>query len=180
MKLRQTKHGDYERRINFHVFGYAVFVVFSTDMAKSIRARYDQLLVSDTFQAMHCREKGNPYSHLFFKIGDCSSGTVAHESWHVVRFMLNEWSGCEIDNESVAYHLGYLVDGVCRFRNELIDKGVGVKSKKQEVSNANQASIAQGTINTVRRLPSRFEDDGGGSQVPPEAHGGNNSGRCCP
>lgn len=158
MKLRLTKYGDYERRVNFHVFGYAVFVVFTTDMVKSITSRgYSRLNIEATFQAMHCREAGYPYSHLFFQIGNCSNGTIAHEAWHVVRFMLADWCNVGLDNENVAYHLGYLVDCVSRFRNEMIDKGVGVKSDRQEATHA-ESSVAQGNTTGVQSLhTSRFE-----------------------
>lgn len=42
------------------------------------------------------------------------AGTVAHECWHAVRRMLLH-TGCELDNEVVAYHLGYLVQQVHDF-----------------------------------------------------------------
>lgn len=40
-----------------------------------------------------------------------SPGTIAHEVWHAVRRMLTHM-GAELDNEVVAYHLGYLVEEV--------------------------------------------------------------------
>jgi hypothetical protein len=43
-----------------------------------------------------------------------SVGTIAHESWHAIRAMF-ESIGVEIENETVAYHLGYLVNKVFRF-----------------------------------------------------------------
>lgn len=185
MKLRLTKCGDYERRVNFHVFGYAVFVVFTTDMVTSITSRgYSRLNVEATFQAMHCREAGNPYSHLFFQIGNCSNGTIAHEAWHVVRFMLADWCNVGLDNENVAYHLGYLVDCVSHFRNEMIDKGIGVKSNKQEVHHA-KSSSAQGDTTGVQGLhTSRFDE---GEEISLDeilnsasSNRSSDSGRCCP
>jgi hypothetical protein len=179
--MKLTKYGDYERRVNFHVFGYAVFVVFTTDMVRSITSRYPDIKVKPTFEAMHCREAGYPYSHLFFQIGNCTNGTIAHESWHVIRFMLADWCNVGLDNENVAYHIGYLVDSVTLFRNDLIDKGIGVKSSKQEVPHERQSS--QGTTTGVPSVLSRFERAGETGTLPDSPspqNSGSDSGHCCP
>jgi hypothetical protein len=182
MSLKKTKFGDYRFRVDFPVFGYAVFVVFSDDMEKSVKLRYNRMEAGPSYQAMHCRELGVPYSHLFFKIGDCPSGTIAHESWHVVRYLLADFCGCNLDNETVAYHLGYLVDRIVEFKNNLIEKGVGVKSKTQEVSNANQVDSAQGATNGVPRVYSRTTGPGEEREeiVPSETNRSSDAGRCCP
>jgi hypothetical protein len=180
MKLRLSKYGDYERRVNFHVFGYAVFVVFTTDIPKSVLARYNKIQAEPSFHAMHCREAGNPYSHLFFKIGDATPGTIAHESWHAVRYLLDDWTGCGLGNENVAYHIGYLVDSISVFRNDLIDKGIGVKSDRQEVPHERQSS--QGTTNGVQSVLSRFDREETG-EIPHSSaseNRGSDSGHCCP
>ena len=41
-------------------------------------------------------------------------GAIAHESWHAVRYMLGTL-GVDLDNETVAYHLGYLVNKIFNF-----------------------------------------------------------------
>lgn len=174
MKPRLTKHGDYERRTSFHAFGYAVFVIFTEDMARSVHARYPKMPYGDSFRAIHCHEHGNPYSHVFFKIGDCPPGTVAHECWHAVRFMLLDWAGCNLDSENIAYHLGYVVDAVHTLRNDLIDNGVGVKSKVQEAQDDN------GLVGK-RSEQSRFVRASEGEEVlQTETHRASDSGRCCP
>jgi hypothetical protein len=183
VKLKLTRHGDYERRVNFHVFGYAVFVVFTEDLVRSVTARYNKIQAEPTFNAMHCREAGNPFSHLFFKIGDASPGTIAHESWHVTRYLLDDWTGCGLGNETVAYHLGFLVDSVIDLRNDLIDKGVGVKSKTQEVSD--ERSTSQGVTNGVQSLhTSRFDagEDLSSEEIlrPASENSSGDSGHCCP
>jgi hypothetical protein len=132
MRLGLTKYGDYERRIDFHVYGFSVYVVFSNDLVKSINARYNKINVPPSVQAMHCRETDNPWSHIVFKLGDASAGSIAHESWHAVRYILDNWTGCDTGNETVAYHLGFLVDKVTEFKNSLIDNGIGVKSSNKK------------------------------------------------
>jgi hypothetical protein len=176
MKLKLTKHGDYERRIDFHAFGYVVYVVFTEDIARSVNARYALLDVQPTFDAMHCREKGNPYSHIFLRVGNCCPGTIAHESWHAVRYILEDWVGARLENEMVAYHLGYLVDVIHDFRNKLIDNGVGVKSSnKKEVPRGD----SQGPTGGLPRVQSRVETAGQTQLETPPSQWGNNSGRCC-
>ena len=47
---------------------------------------------------------------------DANAGTIAHECWHCVRQMLLHM-GATLDNEVVAYHLGYVVNRVTDFKN---------------------------------------------------------------
>jgi hypothetical protein len=48
---------------------------------------------------------------------NASAGTIAHEAWHSIHRMLVHL-GAGLDNETVAYHLGYLVDGITQFKNK--------------------------------------------------------------
>lgn len=43
-----------------------------------------------------------------------SAEVVAHEAWHAINHIL-EFSGAQKDNETVAYHLGYLVGKIDAF-----------------------------------------------------------------
>ena len=182
MKPKLSKHRDYERRVNFHVFGFVVYVVFTEDIARSVNARYPDIDMQPTFDAIHCREKGNPYSHIFLRLGHCRPGTVAHESWHAIRYLLENWVGSNLDNETVAYHLGYLVDCAMSFRNDLIDAGLGVKSSSEkEVPRDNSQGITSG----VQGMLSRFETAGqtgqaGEESLPQEIQRTSLGGRCCP
>lgn len=49
---------------------------------------------------------------------DANAGTVAHEAWHCVRRMLLHM-GADLDNEVVAYHLGYLVNKITDFKKKV-------------------------------------------------------------
>ena len=51
-------------------------------------------------------------SYVFIPYGS-STGSMAHEAYHAIRHMLEECS-IELENEVVAYHLGYLM-------NEIVD-----------------------------------------------------------
>lgn len=50
-------------------------------------------------------------SSLLILHESCSPGIVAHESWHAIRRILTSLD-VELDNEAVAYHIGYLVNKV--------------------------------------------------------------------
>lgn len=54
-------------------------------------------------------------TYLFFKKKDATPGTIAHEAWHAIYHMLKDFAGAEIEDETVAYHLGYLVDQISQF-----------------------------------------------------------------
>jgi len=135
--MKKTKHGDYERTVCFPIWSdYEVKIVFCEDLGKARKARYGTSGASDNATALHTQSV-NGTSHLFFIIGNCPTGVVAHECWHAIKAMLIEWAGVsDLDNETVAYHLGYLVQKVADFRNDLIDAKImpqilGVKSKRK-------------------------------------------------
>lgn len=52
---------------------------------------------------------------------DASAGVIAHEAWHAVRRMLLH-VGAELENEVVAYHLGYVVNHLTNFKNGVCKK----------------------------------------------------------
>lgn len=127
--MKICKDGDYERKVTFDAWNsYDVFIVFTESIAQSRTKRYGSAGGSDGAKALHVSAEGGR-SHLFFKIGNAPSGVIAHECWHAIRRMMVEWAGVEdLDNETVAYHLGWLVGKVVDFRNDLIDAGVGMGS----------------------------------------------------
>lgn len=152
--MRLSKHGDYERAVKFHVYGFVVYVVFSDDLAKSVAPRYPAIKVASSYHALCCRTANSPEMHMFFKLGDAPAGAIAHESWHAVRYILDDWTGGCLDNEVVAYHLGYLVDVVTGFKNKLIDNGIGVKSSSKK--EARRENNSQRSTSRMPRVQSRF------------------------
>jgi hypothetical protein len=137
--MKKTKYGDYERRVLFPSWSnYQVHIIFASDIRKACSSRFGEWAVrdlSDTCEAFHFNfTRGNKFgrSYLFFKLGNCSEGAAAHECWRAVRRLLLTWAGVEtLEEETVAYHLDFLVQAVADFKYELIEKGVGVKSKKK-------------------------------------------------
>ena len=103
--------------IVFPVFcDYVVHVELTTDVAKSLskypstKGVFQETGITD---AMSIHITNENFSYIFLRYNS-SVGTIAHESWHVVKRMM-EHVGIELDSETVAYHLGYLVNQIFRF-----------------------------------------------------------------
>lgn len=101
--------------IEFPVFcNYLVHVEVAKDLFKAMQ-QYPatrNVPLEDT-QAITVHKDDDSHSFIFFR-PNVDAGTIAHECYHVARRIL-KYMGCEVDNEAVAYHLGYLVNKVTRF-----------------------------------------------------------------
>lgn len=133
--MKKTKHGDYERKVILPIWArFHFYVVFTDDFKKSYESRYGGNQDFSKTGAFHKYTRTGA-SHVFFKIGDCKTGTIAHECYHAAIAMLDRWAGVnpdKLDEELVAYHLDYFVQQVTDFKNKLIDSGLGVKSKRSK------------------------------------------------
>jgi hypothetical protein len=69
--------------------------------------------MDDNTNAIAVHEDDGNFSFIFFPY-DVSVGTIAHERWHVIRNMM-KFVGIELDSETVAYHLGYMVNHIVKF-----------------------------------------------------------------
>ena len=131
---RKTKHGDYETTVIFEALArYRVKVVFCEELRKGWDARFPttRLKLSEDCGAFH-HTFGDGQSDLIFLIGDCKTGTVSHECLHAIWAMM-EFVGIGFkEEEFVAYHLDYLVQAVQNYKNDMIDSGIGVKSRKKK------------------------------------------------
>lgn len=104
-------------KIVFPVFsGYEVYVCISDDIVASRQKRdgyFGEKFTGGDALGLHSYPLGSTgISWLFFPI-IVRPGTVAHESWHCI-FRMMSWVGADIENEVVAYHLGYLVEKVTK------------------------------------------------------------------
>lgn len=89
---------------------YDVYVIVTNDFFKASRKlnheEHDESWYGSTGAvALHTIDKGE--SFILLK-PNASVDHVVHEAWHVIRRMF-EWISAELENEMVAYHLGYLV-----------------------------------------------------------------------
>lgn len=141
--MRKTKWGDFEERIPIPTFGgYVINVVFTPNMQVSAKHRFGYVPIrmrnAEFAKAFHKVHDEDGEATLFFPM-DPKPEYIAHESWHAIRYMLEDWAGASLENETVAYHLGYLVGII----HEL-------KSKVEEVANATKD--AQGEVSRLQRL----------------------------
>lgn len=101
--------------IEFPVFcGYIVHFELCNDLAQAMM-QYKScrgISVSDT-EGITVHVTDNPMTFIFLK-RSASPGVVAHEAYHAARQMLRYFQ-CDPDNESVAYHLGYIVNQMSGF-----------------------------------------------------------------
>lgn len=112
---KKTKKLEREWKYCIEPFGHRLKVILTSD----VRATHKALGFGDGIHTdmaacivYHTSDDGLTYMLLNFKAGP---GTVAHESWHVVRRMLRGL-GAKLENETVAYHLGDLVKKITDFQ----------------------------------------------------------------
>ena len=105
------------KHVEFPVFvSYSVHIEITDDIPKSMR-KYEQtrdIPFGDDTHAITVHVEDSGLSFMFLPYNS-PVGTIAHESWHVIKNMM-EYLGVELDSETVAYHLGYLVEKVFKFR----------------------------------------------------------------
>jgi hypothetical protein len=95
---------------------YIVHVEVTSDIVRAMKKYKHTKNVEDSRDDEACsvHVKNENMSFIFLPL-NAKAGTVAHECWHVVQRMM-EYMGVELDSETVAYHLGYLVDEVFKLR----------------------------------------------------------------
>lgn len=103
--------------VEFPVFaGYIIHVEITSDfnktgkkykLTKGIKFRADS-------EGATIFDDNSNITFVFIK-PNVSDGSIVHEAWHALRRMF-KFVGVELEDEVVAYHLGYIVDKINRFR----------------------------------------------------------------
>jgi hypothetical protein len=114
MKLKESRS-----QLSFDAFEYGIHLVFSDDVVASRTKRDGFLGKYDGGPAggLHSYTPDGSYSYLFLRF-NANPSVIAHEAWHCIRRMM-VYCGAELENEVVAYHLGYLV-GFIHERQKLL------------------------------------------------------------
>jgi len=102
--------------IDFPVFGYRVGVIFAEKVALACKYYFYNFDETTNADALHCPFEDECRALIFYPF-HVTPDVIAHEAYHAVRRMLNyadiglyeEDNEKKIDNETLAYHLGYLV-----------------------------------------------------------------------
>lgn len=97
---------SHRHNLTFPVFAkYKVTVLFTRDIPKAAaRLGVD---ASKADAAMTITETGTKRAYIVFPLKP-DADTVAHEAYHAISAML-AWAGATPEEETVAYHIGYLV-----------------------------------------------------------------------
>ena len=112
--MAKTRHTIFE----FPVFCHYIFhVEITSDIVKSLK-KYPscekvEIDPDGNTGALTVHVLDDSFSFIFLQ-PNASVGTIAHESWHGVMRMM-EYVGVDVDHETVAYHLGFLVDKIFGF-----------------------------------------------------------------
>ena len=131
---------EYEKIIEFPVFGYNIYAVYTEDIQTSRDKRanligaLDEVLLP-TVDGMHSYNKLNTEGWIFFTPFS-STGTIAHECFHAL-WQMFEYFGANLENEIVAYHLGYLLDIILDFKMKvdyLIANPEPIKKTKKKLT----------------------------------------------
>jgi hypothetical protein len=113
--------------VNFDVFGYRVWVIFTDDLQKS-RSKYDRKIgascVIENAAALHAAVNNHSYVFLQWK---AKPEQIAHEAYHAIdRMML--YAGVAHENENMAYHIGHLVGCIHTMRGYFRRKNVSKRT----------------------------------------------------
>jgi hypothetical protein len=100
--------------VTFPAFSnYSVIVIFTTDFVKDANKLGVEEVTPD-IECLHITNDPNTgTSWILFK-EDPGIGSIVHESYHCIACMLR-WVGVGAEEETVSYHLGYLVARICKY-----------------------------------------------------------------
>lgn len=110
MKTELERHWYHKEKISIPTFHWRIWIVFTDDpeaYGRKIGGSEDE---SGTTNALCLHYPSEMKTEVVLKL-NATHGTIAHECWHAVRHMLLQLDA-GLDNEVVAYHLGYVVDQV--------------------------------------------------------------------
>lgn len=111
-----------ERKVSFPVFGYSIYIIYTDNIEQSRKLKCNEIgamdeLMGPYVDGLHSYNNIEPDGFVFFR-PDSTMGTITHECFHAIH-RLFKWIGAKVENEIMAYHLGYLVDQVVEFKKHV-------------------------------------------------------------
>lgn len=108
--------------IDFEIFGYRLFVIYTDNLQKTRISLNNKVgapnkEISSTVDGLHCCNDLESDAFVLFT-PHSSIGTIAHEVSHAIWRMF-KYYGAKFENELFAYHLGYTLDKILKFKNEV-------------------------------------------------------------
>jgi len=104
---------EYKKEVVFDALGhYKITVIKTNDMQKSIHKRdlgeHDMELTTAITVSLNTDTHQETFIFLSLRP---KASTIAHEAYHAIRRMFKYYD-IKMENEAVAYHLGYLVERI--------------------------------------------------------------------
>jgi hypothetical protein len=119
----------FRHKLRFPVFGnYPVKIVFCDDIHKEAKRAKHVLPSDDGSEEAYTAINSSGCTCVFNHTPDAE--TVAHEAYHAIVALL-KFSGASAEEELVAYHLGYLVSRITKWREK--DHAQAVHSNARQV-----------------------------------------------
>ncbi len=117
-----TKRKEDFHFIDFPVFGYRIIICYTADINKSrdtLKTKLGRMKneLGKNVDGLHSYHKDDPDGFIFFTRYS-SIGTITHEISHAL-WQMFKYYGAKLENEIFAYHLGYTVDEVLKFKNKI-------------------------------------------------------------
>lgn len=107
-----------QKTIKFPVWSdYTVRIIITRDFATSAKMHCDSdVEISCKALTIHIGDDNDSETKqsFIFLMPDCDVDSLVHECWHVVYRMM-DYFGASLEDEVVAYHLGYLTQQVYDF-----------------------------------------------------------------
>ena len=109
------------KEVWFAPYEYLITVIITNNVLDSRTNRNEKLgeLDKEFFtkytDALH-NHNNSPEGHIFLN-ENVTFGTIAHECYHAISRMF-QWIGAEKEEEITAYHIGYLVDEIEKFKKD--------------------------------------------------------------
>ncbi len=121
---KKYKNVRHKEKVPMPHFNYVFWVLFADDpeaYADGVGAENaNERNIPSTTAALCVHYPAEMRCDLVFR-PNVDPGCVAHEAWHGVRHLLLD-AGAILDNETVAYHIGYLVNQIHNIRKVMMKK----------------------------------------------------------
>lgn len=117
--------------IDFPVFGYRHIIIYTNNITLSRKKINNKVgrpkhELGKNVDGLHSYHKADPDGFIFFT-EESTIGTISHEIFHAL-WQMFKYYGCKLENETFAYHLGYMLDDILKFKS-IIDRANKFKNK---------------------------------------------------
>ena len=151
---------EYKMKVQFPVWHYDIYVVLTSNVDLSTK-KISDMINSTELKCGKYSDSAHGGCHIAHHKAldsyvilptDAPCGAVAHEAWHAIRYMLTS-AGADLDSETVAYHLGYLVNQIIKFLIRTENRQNELRKKRREEKRRTKCSLQKNVTSTAVRTP---------------------------